>query len=175
MARSFGFSRPNGSGKTTFSGCFGASLTPTKAPAVLGTTCRSATAAIKREVGYMTQRFSFYEDLTIQEKFSSSSHIYAVQDRAHRPPQSRRTRAAGPPPTAPPAAGSSGSPSRPASSTTRNSCSSTSSKCGRDFSRTIHRLASTTVSPSDHHPWTRRNAVIGSACVAYGQLVTHGA
>jgi ABC-2 type transport system ATP-binding protein len=79
----FGFLGPNGSGKTTFLRMLCGLLTPDAGSGrCLGHDIRSATAAIKREVGYMTQRFSFYEDLTIQENLDFIARIYAVPHRA---------------------------------------------------------------------------------------------
>ena len=60
-----GFLGPNGSGKTTTIRLMCGLLTPDAGEGqVLGHDIRRDGAAIKREVGYMTQRFSFYEDLT---------------------------------------------------------------------------------------------------------------
>ena len=129
----YGFLGPNGSGKTTFLRMLCGLLTP---DAGEGTLPRASTSAresreIKRQVGYMTQRFSFYEDLTIEENLDFVARIYGVRDRARRgartpraprahrrPPPARRRRS--------PEAGSSASPWPPASSRSRSSCCSTS-------------------------------------------------
>ena len=63
-----GFLGPNGSGKTTTIRLMCGLLTPDAGQGqVLGHDILTEGAAIKRRVGYMTQRFSFYEDLTIEE------------------------------------------------------------------------------------------------------------
>jgi ABC-2 type transport system ATP-binding protein len=48
----------------------------------LGFDLRTQAAAIKREVGYMTQRFSLYEDLSIQENLDFIARVYAMRDRS---------------------------------------------------------------------------------------------
>jgi ABC-2 type transport system ATP-binding protein len=79
----YGFLGPNGSGKTTFLRMLCGLLTPDAGTGrCLGHDIRSATADIKREVGYMTQRFSFYDDLTIRENLDFVARIYAVPNRA---------------------------------------------------------------------------------------------
>ena len=61
-----GFLGPNGSGKTTTIRIMCGLLTPDEGEGtVLGYDIRTDSLKIKREVGYMTQNFSFYEDLTI--------------------------------------------------------------------------------------------------------------
>ena len=42
---------------------------------------RSESAEIKRNVGYMTQRFSFWDDLTIRENLDFTAQVYAMSDR----------------------------------------------------------------------------------------------
>ncbi len=62
----YGFLGPNGSGKTTSIRMLCGLLTPDSGSGTcLGFDVIRQTAAIKREVGYMTQRFSLWEDLTI--------------------------------------------------------------------------------------------------------------
>src|SRR5687767_12993223 len=63
-----GFLGPNGSGKTTTIRMICGLLRPDAGEgAVLGYDIRRQAEEIKLNVGYMTQRFSFYEDLTIRE------------------------------------------------------------------------------------------------------------
>ena len=72
-----GFLGPNGSGKTTTIRMICGLLTPDEGEGtVLGFDVRRQSAQIKREVGYMTQRFSFYEDLTIQENLVFVARLY---------------------------------------------------------------------------------------------------
>jgi len=74
-----GFLGPNGSGKTTTIRLMCGLLTPDAGEGqVLGYDIRRDQAAIKREVGYMTQRFSFYEDLTIEENLNFVAGLYAL-------------------------------------------------------------------------------------------------
>ncbi len=74
-----GFLGPNGSGKTTTIRLMCGLLKPDAGEGqVLGHDIRREGAAIKREVGYMTQRFSFYEDLTIEENLNFVAGLYGL-------------------------------------------------------------------------------------------------
>ncbi len=78
----YGFLGPNGSGKTTFIRMLCGLLTPDSgAGTCLGYDLLREQAAIKRHVGYMTQRFSYYEDLTIRENLDFVARVYAVPHR----------------------------------------------------------------------------------------------
>ncbi|MBU6409892.1 MAG: ATP-binding cassette domain-containing protein, partial [Verrucomicrobia bacterium] len=78
----YGFLGPNGSGKTTFLRMLCGLLKPDAgAGRCLGLDFRRQSAEIKKQVGYMTQRFSFYEDLTIEENLDFIARIYGVHDR----------------------------------------------------------------------------------------------
>jgi ABC-2 type transport system ATP-binding protein len=79
----YGFLGPNGSGKTTFIRMLCGLLTPDAGRGTcLGYDLRAQQADIKRHVGYMTQRFSYYEDLSIRENLDFIARIYDVPDRA---------------------------------------------------------------------------------------------
>ncbi len=79
----YGFLGPNGSGKTTFIRMLCGLLTPDAGTGTcLGYNVRTQQAEIKRHVGYMTQKFSYYEDLSIRENLDFIARIYAVPDRA---------------------------------------------------------------------------------------------
>ncbi|MBU3664546.1 MAG: ABC transporter ATP-binding protein [Chthoniobacterales bacterium] len=78
----YGFLGPNGSGKTTFIRMLcGLLRADAGSGTCLGHDVIRESAAIKREVGYMTQRFSFYEDLTIRENLDFVARVYALPDR----------------------------------------------------------------------------------------------
>jgi ABC-2 type transport system ATP-binding protein len=75
-----GFLGPNGSGKTTTIRLMCGLLTPDAGQGrVLGHDILREGAAIKRKVGYMTQRFSFYEDLTIEENLNFVAGLYQLE------------------------------------------------------------------------------------------------
>ncbi len=81
----YGFLGPNGSGKTTTIRMLCGLLTPDAGSGTcLGLDIRRDAAAIKRRVGYMTQRFSYYEDLSIQENLDFVARVYALPDRKAR-------------------------------------------------------------------------------------------
>jgi ABC-2 type transport system ATP-binding protein len=80
-----GFLGPNGSGKTTTIRMLCGLLTPDAGHGTcLGFDILRESAAIKREVGYMTQRFSFYEDLSIRENLDFVARMYGVADARRR-------------------------------------------------------------------------------------------
>ncbi len=80
-----GFLGPNGSGKTTTIRMICGLLKPDSGSGTcLGLDILTQSARIKREVGYMTQRFSLYEDLTIRENLDFVARIYDLDDRKAR-------------------------------------------------------------------------------------------
>ncbi len=77
----FCFLGPNGSGKTTTIRMLCGLLTPDAGRGTcLGHDIIRESAQIKREVGYMTQRFSLYEDLSIRENLDFIARVYAVPE-----------------------------------------------------------------------------------------------
>ena len=77
-----GFLGPNGSGKTTTIRMLCGLLTPDAGEGTcLGFDVIREAAKIKREVGYMTQRFSYYEDLSIEENLDFVARMYTVPER----------------------------------------------------------------------------------------------
>jgi ABC-2 type transport system ATP-binding protein len=78
----YGFLGPNGSGKTTFIRMLcGLLKADDGSGTCLGRDVVAESEAIKRRVGYMTQRFSFYEDLSVRENLDFVARMYAVRDR----------------------------------------------------------------------------------------------
>jgi ABC-2 type transport system ATP-binding protein len=78
----FGFLGPNGSGKTTTIRMLCGLLTPDSGSGTcLGHDVIRDTADIKREAGYMTQRFSLWEDLTIRENLDFVARMYSMPGR----------------------------------------------------------------------------------------------
>lgn len=78
----FGFLGPNGSGKTTTIRMLCGLLTPDSGEGqCLGHDVLHESAAIKRRVGYMTQRFSLWDDLTIEENLDFVARMFGMPDR----------------------------------------------------------------------------------------------
>jgi ABC-2 type transport system ATP-binding protein len=77
----YGFLGPNGSGKTTTIRMLCGLLTPDSGRGTcLGFDIRTDTDQIKRHVGYMTQRFSLYEDLSVRENLEFIGRVYGLPD-----------------------------------------------------------------------------------------------
>ncbi len=77
-----GFLGPNGSGKTTFIRMLCGLLRPDGGSGTcLGLDVIHESELIKRQVGYMTQRFSFYEDLSIAENLDFVARLYSMKNR----------------------------------------------------------------------------------------------
>ena len=83
----FGFLGPNGAGKSTTIRMLCGLLAPTEGEAtVAGFDVRTQAESVKRNIGYMSQRFSLYEDLTVEENIDFFGGIYRI------PPGRRRER-----------------------------------------------------------------------------------
>src|ERR1700752_2374796 len=77
----YGFLGPNGSGKTTTIRMLCGLLTPDRGEGTcLGYDIRRDADRIKRQVGYMTQRFSLYQDLSVRENLEFVARLYGVRD-----------------------------------------------------------------------------------------------
>jgi ABC-2 type transport system ATP-binding protein len=85
QGRIYGFLGPNGSGKTTTIRMLCGLLTPDEGEGTcMGYDIRTQAPLIKRQVGYMTQRFGLYEDLSIEENLDFIARIYEVSDRRNK-------------------------------------------------------------------------------------------
>jgi len=86
-AEIYGFLGPNGSGKTTTIRMLCGLLKPTEGEAeVLDCRVPADAERLRRKIGYMTQRFSLYEDLTVRENLEFMGEIYSI------PPAKNRIR-----------------------------------------------------------------------------------
>lgn len=78
----FGFLGANGAGKTTAMRMLIGLLVPTSGSAtVAGFDVGTQAEQVRRRIGYMSQRFSLYEDLTVEENITLYGGIYGVSDR----------------------------------------------------------------------------------------------
>ncbi len=83
----FGFLGPNGAGKSTTIRMLCGLLAPTAGEAtVAGFDLRTQAESVKERIGYMSQRFSLYEDLTVEENIDFFGGIYRI------PPGRKRER-----------------------------------------------------------------------------------
>ena len=183
----YGFLGPNGSGKTTTIRMLCGLLTPDEGTGTcLGHDIVREAWAIKRQVGYMTQQFSLYEDLSIEENLDFVARLYAM-DRAARSGWPRRWSGWGSPTAATSwparcrAAGSSGWRWPPASCTSPKlllldePTAGVDPKARREFWDEIHRLAADgmTVLVSTHY-MDEAERCHRIAYIAYGRLLTSG-
>lgn len=86
----FGLVGPDGAGKTTIMRLLAAIMTPTSGNAwVAGASVLTDGERIKERIGYMSQRFGLYEDLTVMENIAFYADLYGVP-RAERPARTER-------------------------------------------------------------------------------------
>ncbi|MCW8994792.1 MAG: ATP-binding cassette domain-containing protein, partial [Psychromonas sp.] len=73
----FGFLGANGAGKTTTIRMLCGILTPTSGDAMVGGySIMKESSKVKTRIGYMSQRFSLYNDLTVEENINFFSGVY---------------------------------------------------------------------------------------------------
>ena len=86
----FGLVGPDGAGKTTIMRLLTAIMEPTSGDAwVAGHSIRKEGERIKEKIGYMSQRFGLYEDLTVMENIHFYADLYEVPGK-DRPPRIER-------------------------------------------------------------------------------------
>lgn len=82
----YGFLGPNGAGKSTVIRMLCGILEPTSGSArILGYDLRQDVEKIKSQIGYMSQKFSLYEDLTVRQNLTFYAGIYGVQPSQRKP------------------------------------------------------------------------------------------
>lgn len=85
----YGFLGPNGSGKTTMIRMICGLLTPDSGVGTcLGYDIRSGSERIKSLIGYMTQKFSYWEDLTIKENLEFVAEMFSIENKKDKVKQS---------------------------------------------------------------------------------------
>lgn len=85
-AQIYGFLGPNGSGKSTTIRMLCGLLQPTDGSAmVLGSNAVTDSDALKKRIGYMTQKFSLYADMTVEENLRFIADIFSLERKSRRP------------------------------------------------------------------------------------------